>query len=188
MPRLKDDQWAAMRLAWEGEPRLTFSALAEQYGVNVGNVSRKAAKEGWSKRGVLPDLNEAAQRRADTQTDANGNAKQTQRPAGAGDLATRDESEAVRAAVLVRHRAEWAALELYRRQALEAMDRASEAGDRESWIIAKTAADTAKANLQALQVKQDGERKAWGLDDTAIKIDVSKASDAELEALVRGGR
>lgn len=51
MPRLTDDKWAAMRIEWEGEPLATFSALADKYGVNVGNVSRKAAKEGWSKRG-----------------------------------------------------------------------------------------------------------------------------------------
>ena len=164
MPRLTDDKWAAMRIEWEGEPLATFSALADKYGVNVGNVSRKAAKEGWSKRGVLGDINEAASRRADTQTDATGNARQTQRPFGTGDLATRDESESLRAAVLVRLRAEWAELEGFRKSALVAMKTAHTSGDKAAWAIAKTAADTALANIRALQIKQDGERKAWGLD------------------------
>ena len=32
----------------------------------------------------------------------------------------------------------------------------------------------------------DGERKAWGLDDAAIRIDVTRASDEELAAMVKG--
>jgi hypothetical protein len=186
MPRLTADQWAAIRVAWEGEPTATFTALAEQFGINKAQISRVASRDGWAKRHQLESINEAAHRKADAKVNAEGNA--TQRELNVDDLATRSESEAVRAGVLVRHRTEWAALDLYRRYALEAMDEARAAGQREDWMIAKTAADTAKANLQALQIKQDGERKAWGLDDAAIKIDVTKASDAELEALVRGGR
>lgn len=76
----------------------------------------------------------------------------------------REESERVRAGVLVRHRAEWAELEQFRRTALKAMKDAHESGDRNAWMVAKMAADTAKANIQALEIKQSGEAKAWGLD------------------------
>lgn len=102
MPRLSADQWAAVRLAWEGEPTATFNGLSEKYGVDRASISRAASREGWTKRGVLADINEAAQRKADARVNATCNATQQQR--NSGDLATRDESEDLRAEVLARHR------------------------------------------------------------------------------------
>lgn len=165
MPRLTSDQWAAVRLEWEGEPTATFLGLAAKHGLQASSISRRSAAEGWSKRGVIGDINEAAQRKADARVDAEGNAKQTQRQSTAGDLATRTESEDVRAAVLERLRREWAELEQFRRAALALMKAAHEGGAE--WKEAKLAADTALANMRALEVKQAGERKAWGLDTTA---------------------
>jgi hypothetical protein len=162
--RLTPDQWAAIRLEWEGDPLATFNGMAQKHGVDVASVSRHASREGWSKRNQLGDINEAANRRADAQCNANGDASETQRPNTASDLATRDESEAVRAAVLVRLRAEWAELEGFRKAALAAMKTAHTEGDKAAWSIAKMAADTALSNIRALSVKQEGERKAWGLD------------------------
>lgn len=166
MPRLTADQWAALRLEWEGDPLATFSGLSKKFDINKSEISRKAEKEGWSKRGQIASINESAQRRADNYCDSHGNPT-TQRKPNAIDLATRNESEAVRAAVLVRHRAEWSELEAFRKVALAAMKAAHEAVNREAWSIAKTAADTALANLRALEVKQEGERKSWGLNITA---------------------
>lgn len=163
MPRLSADQWAAVRLEWEGEPTATFLGLAGKFGVQASSISRRAASEGWTKRGVIGDINEAAQRKADARVDADGNAKQRQ--STAGDLATRTESEDVRAAVLERLRREWAELESFRRAALKVMKAAHEG--TEEWKNAKLAADTALANMRALEVKQAGERKAWGLDQQA---------------------
>lgn len=164
MPRLTADQWAAIRLEWEGEPTATFLGLADKHGVGVSSVSRTAARDGWTKRGQLGSINDAAQRKADARVDATGNAKQTQRPSTAADLATREESEDVRAAVLERHRREWAELEGFRKTALVAMKAAHEAGDMGGWKIADLAAKTALANMRTLEVKQSGERAAWGLD------------------------
>lgn len=169
MPRLTSDQWAAVRLEWEGEPVATYSSLAAKYNIEVSNISRRCAKEGWVKRGQLASINEAAQRKADARCDANGNANasETQRACGAADLATRDESIDLRAEVLERHRREWSELEAFRKVALKAMKDAHEAGDREAWSVAKTAADTAKSNISALEIKQQGERRAWGLEAKA---------------------
>jgi len=149
-------------MEWEGEPLATFSGLAERFEVQVSSISRRADRETWTKRGQLASINEAAQRKADLLTDALGHEKQSK--SNAGDLATRTESEDLRAAVTARHRTEWGDLEAYRQSALEAMDTAKKAGNRETWYIAKVAADTAKANLSALEIKQQGERRAWGLD------------------------
>ena len=162
MPRLTADQWAAIRIEWEGEPRATFSGLGEKFGIDKSEISRRSRREIWIKRGQLASINESAQRKADLLTDAQGNS--TQRELNAGDLATRSESEDLRAAVTARHRIEWGELETFRQSALDAMQDAKEVGDRETWYIAKVAADTAKANLSALEIKQQGERRAWGLD------------------------
>jgi hypothetical protein len=162
MPRLTADQWAAIRLEWEGEPSATFSGLGAKFGVHNSEIGRRAKREGWAKRGQLAGINESAQRKADKLTDSNGNS--TQRELRTSDLASRAESEDLRAAVTARHRTEWAELEGFRKTALKAMKDAHEAGDREGWQVAKLAADTAKANLSALEIKQNGERHAWGLD------------------------
>lgn len=162
MPRLTADQWAAIRIEWEGEPVATFRALAIKYNVDNSEISRRAKREGWTKRGQLAAINESAQRKADKLTDSDGNS--TQRKLSSADLAARGESEDLRAEVLTRHRREWAELEQFRRSALKAMKDAHEAGDRNAWMVAKLAADTAKANIQALEIKQTGEAKAWGLD------------------------
>ena len=65
MPRLSADQWAAVRLEWEGEPTASFLGLAGKHGLQASSISRRAASEGWTKRGVIGDINEAAQRKAD---------------------------------------------------------------------------------------------------------------------------
>lgn len=165
MPRLTADQWAAVRIEWEGEPTTTFNGLASKHGVDKASISRKAAKEGWSKRGILGDINEAAQRKADARCDSEGNV--TQRKRNTEDLASRDLSEDLRAEVIERHRREWSELESFRKVALKAMKEAHESGDKIAWQIAKTAADTAVSNLRALEIKQTGERKAWGLEQQA---------------------
>ncbi|MBP8197362.1 MAG: hypothetical protein KAX64_02260 [Chromatiaceae bacterium] len=162
MPRLTADQWAAIRMEWEGEPLATYTGLGEKFGVDKSEISRRAKRESWVKRGQLASINESAQRKADLLTDAHGCS--TQRELNTGDLATRTESEDLRAAVTARHRTEWGELEAFRQAALEAMQDARQNGDRETWSIAKLAADTAKANLSALEIKQQGERRAWGLD------------------------
>lgn len=163
MPRLSADQWTAMRLEWEGEPVATFSQLAIKFCINKSEISRRAAKEGWTKRGVIGDINEIAQRKADARCDSDGNPT-TQRKPNAVDLATRDESEDLRAEVLARHRRDWAELVAFRKTALVEMKTAHARGDKEAWQVAKLAADTALANLRSLAVAHDGERKAWGLD------------------------
>jgi hypothetical protein len=158
VPRLTADQWDDIRSEWEADPITTFSGLGEKFGVDKANICRKAARDGWSKIGQIGSINENAQRRADARADGNA----TQR--NGRDVATRCESESIRADVLVRHRHEWDELMTYRRLALEAMNAAGETGDRVAWSVAKLAADTAKANLQALEIAQAGEARAWGLD------------------------
>ena len=44
------------------------------------------------------------------------------------------------------------------------MKAAHETGKKEDWQIAKMAAETARLNLSALEIIQNIERRAWGLD------------------------
>lgn len=161
MPRLTADQWAAVRLDWEGDPSSTFCQLAIKHNVNKSEISRRANKQAWVKTGQLASINEAAQRKADNYTTPDGIETQ-QNPNTV--LASRDESIDVRAAIVIRHRVEIAELEGFRKTALKAMKDAHEKGDKENWNIAKIAADTARANISALDLKQMTERRAWGMD------------------------
>lgn len=154
MPRLNSDQWAAMRMEWEGDPLMTIIALAAKYGINKSQISRVARRDSWVKTGQIATINENAQLRADAQI----------RDLNATDLVSRIESEELRAAILLRLRREWEEIEGFRQSALIAMRNAHDSGDKTEWNIAKTAADTALANIRALAAKQDSERRAWGLD------------------------
>lgn len=60
MPRLSADQWAAVRLEWEGEPTASFLGLAGKHGLQASSISRRAASEGWTKRGVIGDIHKSA--------------------------------------------------------------------------------------------------------------------------------
>lgn len=161
MPRLTKDQWDQMRIDWENDPAITITNIAGKYQICTSSVSRRASKEGWVKRGQIGGINEAAHRRADNLLDSNGKPV----PYSTADaLAAKELSETVRTEVLVRHRKEWAELEELRRTALVAMRRAHEESKYSAWAMAKSAADTALSNIKALNTKQAGECRAWGLD------------------------
>lgn len=147
----------------------------------------------------LGAINERAQRVADTRTDADG------APTTVWREPTRESSECLRAEVIARHRAEWAELEGFRKIALQAMKDAhdarlrllalkrgggglfelssdgveTEAGLRLAWQVAKVAAETARANLAALEAKQSGESRAWGL-----QYDQQRADESPIRAIV----
>jgi hypothetical protein len=59
------------------------------------------------------------------------------------------------------------------------MKNAKATGVKEDWNLANTAATTALTNVKVLSMKQEGERKAWGLDkgeeDKTIEIKNSRS-------------
>jgi len=184
MARLDVEQWAAIRREWEEGPLVSYRQLAEAHGVDRTNISRKADKEGWQKKTSLTIINAAAQRKADSRVDSEGNEKRYERRRTDLPQSTEQQSEDLRAEVLTRHRKEWAELEGFRKAALAAMKKAhDEKGDIDEWKVAKLAVDTAHVNLRALAVKQTGEVRAWGLEYVP---DFSKLSDEQLKAMVKG--
>jgi hypothetical protein len=136
----------------------------------------------WSRRTDMAGIVEAAHRKADRLVGSDG-AKLN------GDLnaqlnvqddkkekAHRGESEDLRAEVIARHRREWQIAAILRNEALQ---------DRKVDVKASfDKAKLAKITTEMLKIQQDGERKAWGLED--VNIDVSTLTDAQLADLIAG--
>lgn len=166
MPRLTQEQWAEARVEWEDNPTMTLNYISQKYDIHRSEVTRRAQKESWTKTRQIEAINEAAHRIADAQGNpTNPNITQhTPKALSIERTATRIESVTARAEVLDRHRKEWLDVEVMRKVALKAMKTAHDAKEYDAWKVAKMAAETARANLQVLEIKQNGERKAWGLD------------------------
>jgi hypothetical protein len=160
MTKHTDEAWEAIRAEWESDYDVTFTFLHEKYKIDVSTISRRAKAERWLKKGIVALINETSQRRADKHAQA-----LQEEAIAQNETATREESENIRTAILIRHRKEWYDIENYRKIALSSMNEAHEAkDDKQKWLLAKTASDAALANIRALEVKQEGERKAWGLN------------------------
>jgi len=160
MTKHTNEAWEAIRNEWESDFNVTFTQLHEKYKIDISVISRRAKTERWLKKGIVACINEASQRRADKHAQA-----LQEEVIVTNESASREESENIRTAILIRHRKEWYDIEKYRKVALTSMQEAHEyQDDKHKWLIAKTASDTALANIRALETKQEGERKAWGLN------------------------
>jgi len=160
MPRLTASQWAAARADYEIGASL--NAVAERHHVSRAAVQKKAKAEGWT-QDVEPLIRQ----------------KVAEKVAGivaGGDpekKAAAIDAEAMRrAAVVERHKQEWD-------DHLRIINDAIARNDFETAKLAKITSET-------IRIRQDGERKAWGLDATEVPFDPRKLSDSELEAIARG--
>lgn len=152
------DAWANARLRWEADTSVTFESVGKLLGVSRAAVSKRAGKEAWSRPESLQQINERAQLRADARQAKRESHKvaQTTPSTSKVDDATRKEAVAdlaadIRADVLERHRADWAA----HRQLFEL---ASIAKDFEM-------GKKAKISAEMLLLRQKGEAAAHGLND-----------------------
>lgn len=197
MQRITPEQWAAIRTAWEYDPdepsdevaarraaeRLRFKA-PNRPAVFKRRKKDEAAGDAWERRGTMSGIVHAAQRRADAMVDSDGAAKETRETREGNEVAAikaqvaREESEALRAEVIARHRQEWRAVVVLRNEAIKERTAAPDKADKKA-RLAKIIAETTK-------IQQEGERKAWGLDVSVNPDDIRKMSDAELEAIVKG--
>jgi len=161
MAHLTQDQWKIIRSEYESAPAISFRAIAEKHGVSKACVHKRAQTEGWQKACETASINDAAYRRADS-VDGDGQNKDVSTQLKR--LAERDESEEKRAAVIVLHRQEWQEVNQFRKAALMKMKEAHESGDKQAWWNAKIASDTCLYHMRSLDIKQLGERRAWGLE------------------------
>lgn len=140
--RLSKDEWAAARVKWEGDPEATDTSIAAIFGITKQAVEQQRKKNGWQKVGALQNVSERAQFAADNLAKLGLDKLKAE----AVDMAVE-----IRADLLDRHRADWAE-------------------HRSHFTIAGIAADfelgkSAKITAEMLKIRQEGERKAYGLDD-----------------------
>jgi hypothetical protein len=164
MPRLTAEQWGEARALRESGMSLT--EVAAKMGIDRAAVSRRAKREAWSDGS---DIGDAVRRRVTERVTGIVTSRDPKKVAEAID------AEAARAAAVVeRHRHE-----LEEHAALFAV-----AEIKANFEVGKSA----KISAEMLAIRQKAERIAWNLDDNSLKIDISKATDAELEAIVKGGK
>lgn len=198
--KLPDSVWDSIRTVWEYDPdEPSYATSAERAGAKHGfkaptkgaiakriSLDAEAGKP-WERRGSISGINKAAHRKADALVDSTGGLKTTDGNAGGnadGNLvstkkeqAARSESEDLRAEVIARHRNEWKQIVALRQEALK--DRINNPDT--SFLRAKLA----KITSEITKIQQDGERKAWGLDELG-DFDPSKLTDAQIEDIMAG--
>lgn len=167
--KYSDDMIAAARALWEGDPRISKAAVAEEMGIPYAMVDKwsKGGADGkgekWCKR-VAENMSERAQAAADTY---NGKLSElgpeitTEQRQQAEDEAVDETAVQLRAKVLERHRKEWNVPRSLVSEAVKARD--------------FNKAKLAKITSETLKIIQDGERKAWGIDsgpDGQTKVQV----------------
>jgi hypothetical protein len=154
--RLTKDEWAQARILWESDTTATDSSIADIYKVSQQAVSKKRLLEGWQKVGALQGVNQRAQLAADKSCIQ---VVLHNQKADVIDMAVE-----IRADVLERHRGDWAE-------------------HRKYFTIAGIAADfelgkSAKITAEMLKIRQEGERKAYGLDEVQTTDKKESLADA----------
>ena len=208
MAQLKSEQWQAIRTSYENDvDNPTVEVAAERAALKFdfkaphrSSIYEKIKKDEvggkpWVRVSSMHGINIVAQKKADriaidkTTTEKPDNkpdAKPDQKPEPDTNLikkaqASKEESEDLRAAVLVRHRED---LKGARDAVITAKGRHKKAVTIDEKRIAFEDLRAAKILTETLRLIQDGERKAWNLDDPP---DLSKYSVEQLkEAKITG--
>lgn len=130
--------WDTIRA--EYETGASMGALSRRHGVSKAAISKRARSEGW-----VQDVSDAVNRMADAKVNGVVNAVNPQKKAEAIERAAD-----AKAAVILRHKAEWERHKTIMDEALDTSD----------FALAKLA----KITAETLKIRQDGERKTWGID------------------------
>lgn len=163
--RMSPEEWAGIRAKWETDPRDGYTWIVTEMNLSVSDVAvlKRARKEGWAKKASLKTIVERAQAKADE--------KVSQKVSGKVSPLTESESVDLRADVIEKHRDEWGD----HRRLFTLQDMLGEDGLGVA-RVAKTAAE-------AIKIRQEGERKAWGLDAIAEDNSSGVATLDELDAM-----
>ena len=190
MSKLTKDQWLEVRDKWENDPKLSFGALAIEYGLSKQLIHARSKKDEWMQRGDLASIARAANRRADALTDPSkvdeiidekvniDESPQLKKDVGL------DEAIDKRTDVLVKHRNEILMLDKMQSEAIRVFANAKNTKNKDDWWQAKIAADCVKDHVAISKMKQEMERKSWGMDE--INIDMSKLTDEQLQDIING--
>lgn len=160
--------WETIRAEYEAGA--SQSELAKRHGVSRTAIQKRIRSEGW-----MQDISGAINRLTEAKVAGVVAGCNPQKKAAALDRAAD-----AKAAVILRHQAEW---EEHKRHIMEAL----EESDFDKAKLAKITAET-------LKIRQEGERKAWGIQDVpqamaqggsaTVKIDLSHMEPEKLAELV----
>jgi hypothetical protein len=143
MPRLSRDQWETIRA--EREAGASFPELAAKWGVSHQAIQKRAKAEGW---GDGQDVAQAIRRKIAEKVAGVVASCNPKKRAEAIDAAADRSAEVVR-----RHQTEW---EDHRARF------GSVPADFDDGKLAKISAEM-------LKIRQEGERRAWGLDEASAQ-------------------
>lgn len=140
----------AARAMYEATPDVTYAEVAEHFDVGVRTLMRWSSSDGFWEKAGSPKVTARAHALADqimaeAGPDADNDAKRH-----AGEVVRIEVAAKERAAVLSRHRTEWAVVRGLTAEAVRARDDGK----------ARLAVNVGRA----LDLAQRGERRAWGLD------------------------
>lgn len=201
MAKLSRNQWLDIRNLWEADPKLSFGALATEYGISRQAITLKAKKEGWKKTGDLSIINRQAQIKANGLSSPNVDKVDSvdEVPCLKGDDIAID----LRVNILCKHRGQIVALDVMQDaakslfyEAMEARITAADADDGQKVKMAKNlfwqakiCADVLKDHCAALKIKHGAERTAWGMDTFDLSPnDLESFSEEELDAFCLTGK
>ena len=137
--------WETIRAEYEAGS--SMGKLSDKYGVDKAAISRRAKKEAWAQ-----DVTGAVDRAVDAKVNGIVNTVDPEKKAAAIAFAA-DE----KVAVIIRHREEW---ETQRALVTTAIEK----NDFDKAKLAKITAET-------LKIRQEAERKAWGIRDVDAQPD-----------------
>lgn len=147
MPRLTKDQWSAARIEWESDGAVNDSMIADKYGISQQAVTKKRIRDGWQRVGAMQTISQRAQMEADAKLcQSQSNIVKHNQKADVIGVAVE-----IRAKLLETHREDWKE-------------------HRQQFTISEIANDftlgkSAKITAEMLKIRQEGERKAYGLDE-----------------------
>lgn len=152
-----DEVKAAARALWEGDPKLSKRAVSDEMNIPYATIDRwskgdEGRGEKWAKR--TDDMSQRAHAAADTykgKLSELGPEITTAQQRQAETDAAEETAGELRGKVIGRHRKEWNVPRALVQEAVAARDFGK--------------AKLAKITSEALKIIQDGERKAWGIDN-----------------------
>lgn len=167
--RMSPEEWAGIRAKWETDPRDGYTWIVNEMNLHVTHMAvlKRAKKEGWAKKSSLKSIVEQAQRKADSRKVA---AKVSEKVAGETAVLVDSDAVDLRADVIEKHREEWGE----HRTTFPMSNMLGEDG--------LGVARVAKTVAEAIKIRQEGERKAWGLDAIAEDTSGGVATIEELDA------
>lgn len=177
---ISEEQWKEARILWESDDKISYGDVAKKLSISKQAVGKKAKVEGWQRKMNLQKVAAEAYRQADRKSVEADLSRETfaaspSKGASGVDVPTKKEvppesveAEPVDASLMtseeraeaeaVRKRAE--ILARHRQEAMTARANIYASMQKKDFELGKVA----KINAEALQIVQNLERKAWGLD------------------------